>query len=80
MSAYLERILPFAPGSNDTLEQSQWGEKKWVWVADREEGYLPAAVVAEAAGDSVTVELPNGVVGVTPPARPLPLPACFAKG
>ena len=60
-SVYLERILPYAHGVNDTLAQSQWAGRKWVWVSDKDEGYVPAHIVTED-GDNMTVELSNGMV------------------
>ncbi len=71
---YLERIHPYAPTalgrSAAETAQGQWAEKRWVWVADKEEGYVAAHIVAEA-GDNVTVELGNGQVGGD--ARPAPV-------
>ncbi|TPX44704.1 hypothetical protein SeLEV6574_g04325 [Synchytrium endobioticum] len=43
---------------NDPFAQAQWAEKKWVWVADKEDGYL-AGTIAKEDGDNVLVELTN---------------------
>lgn len=54
---FLERIRPYA-AVNDALAQAQWAEKKWVWVNDKDEGFVAGYVVGES-GDSVTVKLVN---------------------
>ncbi|RKO91391.1 myosin head, motor domain-containing protein, partial [Blyttiomyces helicus] len=57
-SAYTERVRPNMGA--DALVQAQWAEKKWVWVTDKEEGYLAGFIVKED-GDNVSVETTNGV-------------------
>ena len=59
-SAFLERIHPYS-GVNDTLAQAQWAEKKWMWLIDKEQGYIAVSVVAEH-GDTVEIETANGQV------------------
>ncbi|KAI8911536.1 P-loop containing nucleoside triphosphate hydrolase protein, partial [Gorgonomyces haynaldii] len=56
-SQYLERVRPNL--ITDTLAQSQWAEKKWVWVADPKEGYLQASIIAEK-GEEVEVQFEDG--------------------
>lgn len=58
--AQTERNNAYA-GVNDALAQSQWMEKKWVWVADKEEGYLSGSITKED-GDNVEVRLSNDSV------------------
>ena len=60
MNPYLERIRPYSI-VNDALSQAQWAEKKWIWVIDREEGFL-AGYVLEEKQDEVKVKLVNGQV------------------
>jgi hypothetical protein len=55
-----ERIRPIL-GVNDALAQAQFAEKKWVWVADKEEGYL-AGWITEEKGEKVVVEFPDNQV------------------
>ncbi|KAJ3109200.1 hypothetical protein HDU97_008599 [Phlyctochytrium planicorne] len=52
-----ERVRPYQ-GVNDALAQAQFAEKKWVWVADKEEGFLAGWIIKED-GDQVTVEFSN---------------------
>lgn len=40
----------------DAAEQAAWAEKKWVWVEDKEEGYVRAVIVKES-GENVEVQL-----------------------
>jgi hypothetical protein len=47
----------------DTVSQAAWAEKKWVWVATKEEGYVAANITAEN-GDNVTVTMPDGKVSL----------------
>ncbi|KAI8899618.1 P-loop containing nucleoside triphosphate hydrolase protein [Globomyces pollinis-pini] len=53
-SHLLSRIV--ANAFNDTLAQAHWAEKKWVWVADKKEGYLQASISKEN-GDEVVILL-----------------------
>ncbi|KAI9343887.1 myosin heavy chain [Zopfochytrium polystomum] len=46
-------------GPADTLLQAQFSEKKWVWVADKEEGYI-AGWIARDNGNDVEVEFADG--------------------
>jgi hypothetical protein len=48
-------------GVADALVQSQWAEKKWVWVADKEEGYINGYITKED-GDNVDLNLSNDTV------------------
>jgi len=43
---------------NDAMAQAKWAEKKWVWVADKEEGFIAGWIVKEN-GDNVEIELTN---------------------
>jgi hypothetical protein len=52
---YLERIKPYG-AVNDALAQAQWAEKKWVWLVDKAEGFIPGHIVEEN-GDSVKITL-----------------------
>lgn len=45
----------------DAVAQAAFNEKKWVWVEDKEEGYL-SAWVAKEDGDQYVVHLSNGLV------------------
>lgn len=56
---YLERVHQNAV--NDALAQAQWSEKKWVWVADKQQGYLQGFVVSEH-GDEVEIQLSDDTV------------------
>ena len=56
---YLERVTPNLV--NDALVQSQWAEKKWIWVADAKEGYLQASVLKEN-GEELDVLFEDGSV------------------
>ncbi|KAJ3079600.1 Myosin-9, partial [Quaeritorhiza haematococci] len=42
----------------DPVQQASWAEKKWVWVNDKDEGYVAAFIVSEQ-GDNLVVELTN---------------------
>ncbi|KAJ3335261.1 MHC class II transactivator, partial [Kappamyces sp. JEL0680] len=53
-SQYLEKINHNT--LNDALAQAHWAEKKWVWLVDKKEGYLPATIVSEN-GDQLEVLL-----------------------
>jgi myosin protein heavy chain len=57
---YLERIKPYG-AVNDALAQAQWAEKKWVWIVDKEEGFIAGHIVEEN-GDTVKVSLLNDTV------------------
>ncbi|TPX34846.1 hypothetical protein SmJEL517_g02611 [Synchytrium microbalum] len=43
---------------NDPFLQAQWAEKKWVWVTDKDEGYLSGWIVTEE-GDNAVIQLSN---------------------
>lgn len=58
MTSYTERIRTYNNAA-DSVEQSAWATKKWVWVADKELGYLAAYVVKEQ-GDKLVVNLADG--------------------
>ncbi|KAI7828878.1 P-loop containing nucleoside triphosphate hydrolase protein [Gamsiella multidivaricata] len=45
----------------DAVAQAAFNEKKWVWVEDKEEGYI-AGWIAKEEGDQVQVHLNNGLV------------------
>jgi myosin protein heavy chain len=60
MNPYLERILPYSV-LNDALAQAQWAEKKWIWLVDKQEGFLAGYVLGEK-GDIVKVKLVSGEV------------------
>ncbi|GJJ73231.1 hypothetical protein EMPS_05589 [Entomortierella parvispora] len=45
----------------DAVAQAAFNEKKWVWVEDKDEGYL-SAWVAKENGDQYEVHLSNGLV------------------
>ncbi|KAG0323583.1 hypothetical protein BGZ99_002716 [Dissophora globulifera] len=45
----------------DAVAQAAFNEKKWVWVEDKEEGYI-AGWIAREDGDQVEVHLNNGLV------------------
>ncbi|KAL2914326.1 class II myosin [Polyrhizophydium stewartii] len=53
-SQFLERVKQNIVG--DAMAQAQWAEKKWVWVVDKDEGYVQASIVREN-GDEVEVML-----------------------
>lgn len=57
-----ERVRAY-DGVNDALAQSQWAEKKWVWVADKEEGYINGYITKED-GDNVELKLSNDTVSI----------------
>jgi hypothetical protein len=57
----------------DAVAQAAFNEKKWVWVEDKEEGYI-AGWIAKENGDQVEVHLNNGQVRSlllfsTPPSK-----------
>ncbi|KAF9938941.1 hypothetical protein BGZ67_010206 [Mortierella alpina] len=45
----------------DAVAQAAFNEKKWVWVEDKEEGYI-SAWISKEQGDQVEVHLSNGLV------------------
>ncbi|KAJ3214246.1 Myosin-10 [Clydaea vesicula] len=61
MTQNLTERVRLGGGVNDALQQSQWAEKKWVWVADKEEGYLSGYVTKEE-GDKMELKLSNDTV------------------
>ena len=60
-NVYLERIRPYAV-VNDALAQAQWAEKKWVWLDDKDEGFLAGYIVKETGGDTCVIQLTNDTV------------------
>jgi hypothetical protein len=46
---------------NDPVARALWAEKKWVWVADKKEGYLAASITKED-GENLTVLMEDGTV------------------
>lgn len=58
-------IFPRSPSYRglavDAVAQAAFNEKKWVWVEDKEEGYI-AAWISKEQGDQVQVHLNNGLV------------------
>ena len=59
-----QRVRAYA-GQNDALAQAQWAEKKWVWVTDKEEGFLAGYIVKEN-GEDVVVHLSNDTAKFSP--------------
>ena len=47
--------------ANDAVVQAEWAAKKWVWIPDKDEGYLACVHVADE-GESAVVELTDGQV------------------
>jgi myosin protein heavy chain len=45
----------------DAMAQAQWAEKKWVWVKDKEEGFMSGYIVSEN-GDTVNIRMSNDTV------------------
>ncbi|KAG0256225.1 hypothetical protein BG011_004691 [Mortierella polycephala] len=45
----------------DAVAQAEFNEKKWVWVEDKDEGYI-SAWISKEEGDQVQVHLSNGLV------------------
>ena len=61
-NVYLERIRPFGV-VNDALSQAQWAEKKWVWITDKEQGFVAGFIIKEeASNENVLVQLLNDTV------------------
>ncbi|KAG0295387.1 hypothetical protein BGZ96_011858 [Linnemannia gamsii] len=58
-------IFPRSPSYRglavDAVAQAAFNEKKWVWVEDKDEGYI-AAWISKEEGDQVQVHLNNGLV------------------
>ena len=46
---------------NDALTQAKWAEKKWAWLINKKEGYLPVNITSEN-GDKIEVTLEDGSV------------------
>lgn len=61
MSSLIERILPGVVV--DTVEQAQWAEKRYLWVADKKEGYLRASLIKED-GESLEVLFDDNTVQI----------------
>ena len=53
---YLTRIRPYDQAVNDTFSQTQWSEKKWVWVQDKQQGFLAGHIIKEQ-GENLVVKL-----------------------
>lgn len=49
---------------NDPVVQAHWAEKKWVWVADKKDGYLQASILKED-GDNIDVQFDDGTVCIS---------------
>lgn len=47
----------------DAVAQAAFNEKKWVWVEDKDEGYI-AAWIGKEQGENVEVHLNNGLVSI----------------
>lgn len=47
----------------DAVAQAAFNEKKWVWVEDKDEGYI-AAWIGKEEGENVEVHLNNGLVSL----------------
>jgi myosin heavy chain 9/10/11/14 len=58
-SQFLQRIQ--ANAVNDALQQAQWAERKWVWVADKKEGFLQASIINQH-GDEVELLFEDNTV------------------
>ena len=58
-SFFLERIKTNAV--NDATAQAKWSEKRYVWIADKTEGYLQASIVGEN-GDELEVQMEDNTV------------------
>ncbi|KAI9002018.1 P-loop containing nucleoside triphosphate hydrolase protein [Gaertneriomyces semiglobifer] len=56
-SSALERVRPDL--GTDAIAQQTWAQQKWVWISDKEEGYL-AGTIASENGESVEINLLNG--------------------
>ncbi len=46
---------------NDILAQQAWAEKKYIWIADKQEGYVMASIVKDD-GENVEVLLEDNTV------------------
>ena len=46
----------------DVLAQSQFAERRWVWVADKDEGYVAGWITEELNDDNVVVAFTDGTV------------------
>jgi Myosin N-terminal SH3-like domain len=62
MGEYLKRIN--YDTLNDPVLQTQWAEKKWVWLTDKDNGYLAASTVKEM-DDQIEVQLDDNTVTVS---------------
>ncbi|KXS11953.1 hypothetical protein M427DRAFT_46743 [Gonapodya prolifera JEL478] len=58
--APLQRVIPNRAAVNvaSDVAQAKWSEKQWVWVTDKEEGFL-AGWIKEQNGDQIVVRLSN---------------------
>lgn len=45
----------------DPVARAQWAEKKWVWVADKKDGYLQANIIKES-NENLEVQFDDGSV------------------
>lgn len=59
----VDRVSAF-DGVNDAIAQAQWAAKKWVWAADKEEGYMNGYITKED-GDNVVLMMSNDTVNFT---------------
>lgn len=55
-------MRPRLDGVQDAVAQARFNEKRWVWIQDDQNAYLPAHVVKEHGNNLVDVELENGLV------------------
>jgi hypothetical protein len=46
------------------LLQAHWAEKKWVWVCDKKEGYVPATIQSEN-GDQLEIQFEDNSVKIS---------------
>jgi Myosin N-terminal SH3-like domain len=48
---------------SDVVDHSAFSEQKWVWLEDKDEGYLPGQIISESQNQqSVQVALNDGKV------------------
>lgn len=51
-----ERFNPNVNAINDAVAHANWAERKWVWIPDKDEGYIAAYIVREE-GEKVIIKL-----------------------
>ncbi|KAF9903503.1 Myosin-3, partial [Lobosporangium transversale] len=61
VDAIAQRAPEYRGLAVDAVAQAAFNEKKWVWVEDKEEGYI-AGWISKEDGDQVEVHLNNGLV------------------